>query len=156
MNIRPATLDDLAQLRTLEQGVVEAERPFNTAIKDGSPTYYDLNDLITSEDSLLLVIEVTEEIIATGYIQIRQSKQSLRHDRHGYLGFMFVAPEQRGKGLNHKIIDALINWGEEKGVSDFYLDVYFENQAAIRAYEKVGFSSSMIEMKYNKPTTAKG
>ena len=37
----------------------------------------------------------------------------------------------------------------KQGVPDLYLDVYDGNDAAIRAYKKIGFSKSLIEMKIN-------
>lgn len=55
-------------------------------------------------------------------------------------------PSKMG-GINKIILDKLINWAKVKGITDFYLDVYSENQSAIRAYQKAGFSSSMLEMK---------
>lgn len=150
MNYRAATLDDIKTLLTLEQAVVEAERPFNKAIKDSGATYYDIENLILSENSYMLVVEVNSQIIATGYVQIRPSKTSLNHESHGYLGFMYVEPEYRGRGLNKTIMDRLIEWCEAKGISDFYLDVYAKNSAAVRAYEKLGFAPTLMEMSLNK------
>lgn len=147
MVFRNATLCDLPRLLELEQCVVEAERPFNNEIKAGSAIYYDIEDLIVNENSLMLVVDVDGEIVATGYAQIRVSKGSLSHNYHGYLGFMYVTPAHRGKGLNAQLIDKLVQWCREKNVLDLYLDVYAENESAIRAYEKVGFTSSMVEMK---------
>lgn len=150
MKFREATMEDLATLRTLEQCVVEAERPFNEAIKEGSPRYYDIEDLITNERSLLLVAEDQGAIVGTGYVQIRASKQSLQHEEHAYLGFMYVAPEYRGQGLNAKLMNQLMDWSKERGIRDFYLDVYADNAAAVRAYEKAGFKPSLLEMKLHK------
>jgi len=149
VNYRQGTLADLPKLLELEQAVVEAERPFNEVIKPQNAHYYDIEQLITDEDSYLLVIEASNEIIATGYIQIRESKPSLTHDKHGYLGFMYVDPNHRGKGLNQTLIEQLISWSKNKGVTVFYLDVYAQNSAAIRAYEKVGFVPSLMEMRLN-------
>jgi RimJ/RimL family protein N-acetyltransferase len=42
-----------------------------------------------------------------------------------------------------------MSWNRGRGVSNFYLDVYVENRAAIRAYKKVGFISNQVEMKLN-------
>lgn len=147
MIFRAATHADLVQLRALEQGVVEAERPFNPELRPAPVRYYDLEALIDSADSELLVVEVDREIQACGYAQIRPSKPSLRHERHAYLGFMIVAPALRGQGINAKVIERLLDWAKRRGVSDFYLDVYFENRAAVRAYEKMGFQPSLLEMK---------
>ena len=153
MQIRQATLSDVNALLALEQAVVDAERPFNSAIKAQGARYYDIPALITDNDSYLLVAEDNGAIVATGYVQIRQSKPSLEHNVHGYLGFMYVAPAYRGMGLNKEIIDTLMAWAESKQVFDFYLDVYADNRAAINAYEKVGFQPSMLEMKLQRPGT---
>jgi ribosomal protein S18 acetylase RimI-like enzyme len=149
VNLREATLDDIPQLLRLEQKVIEAERPFNDIIKANGAYYYDLDHLITQENSLLIVGEAGSEIIATGYIQIRESKPSWNHDKHGYLGFMYVAEDFRGQGLNRIIIERLVEWGTAHGLRDFYLDVYAKNESALRAYEKFGFQNSLIEMKLN-------
>ena len=153
MQFRQATLSDVNALLALEQAVVDAERPFNSAIKAQGARYYDIPALITDDDSYLLVAEDNGAIVATGYVQIRQSKPSLEHNVHGYLGFMYVAPAYRGMGLNKQIIDTLMAWAESKQVFDFYLDVYADNRAAINAYEKVGFQPSMLEMKLQRPGT---
>ncbi|WP_153916226.1 GNAT family N-acetyltransferase [Shewanella sp. TC10] len=149
LKFRKAVIQDLDVLKKLEQQVVEAERPFNSSIKPENAYYYDLERLLTDEQSYLLVGEIEDQIIATGYVQIRVSKRSLTHDTHGYLGFMYVAPEHRGKGVNKLLIDKLIEWSKQRLVNDFYLDVYDDNKAAMRAYEKLGFSKTLVEMKLN-------
>ena len=149
MKFREAIMSDKYQLLALEQKVVDAERPFNTDIKEGKPIYYEMEDLIIGENSHLIVAEENGEIVGTGYSQIQKSKASLQHEYHAYLGFMFVSPKCRGKGLNQQIIKKLISWSKNKGVNDHYLDVYSDNASAIRAYEKIGFKACMIEMKLN-------
>ena len=151
LNFREAAPGDLEQLYALEQKVVEAERPFNSAIKAGHPTYYDIEALLSGSESCLLVAEESGVIIGTGYAQIRPSKASLEHDSHAYLGFMYVASAHRGQGINRRIIDMLIAWSKKQGVSDYYLDVYSGNTSAIRAYEKIGFEPCIIEMKLGVP-----
>lgn len=149
LNYREAVLNDLDQLRTLEQKVIEAERPFNSSIKEGQTTYYDIEGLIADSMSYLIVAEDAGRIIGSGYAQIRASKESMQHTHHSYLGFMYVSPEHRGTGINKQVIDILISWSKAQGMKDFYLDVYSENVPAIRAYEKVGFTPCFVEMKLN-------
>lgn len=146
---RLATLDDKNALLKYEQAVVEAERPFNAVIKQNQAHYYDIEDLILNDNSCMLVVESNGMIIATGYCQIRESKKSLNHTHHGYLGFMYVSPEYRGQGINQKVIENLISWAKNKDIHDFYLDVYSENTAAIKAYQKLNFTPSLLEMKLN-------
>ena len=147
LKFREATLDDLSTLKAFEQRVVDAERPFNTVIKEKDAFYYDIPSLISGDNALMLVVEDNGNIIATGYVQIRESKPSLSHQFHGYLGFMFVDEHYRGQGLNKAVLDKLMDWAKDEGISDFYLDVYSTNESAIKAYQKAGFEPSLLEMK---------
>jgi RimJ/RimL family protein N-acetyltransferase len=64
---------------------------------------------------------------------------------------MFVEPEYRGQGIIQEIIEGLLQWARSKGVTNFYLDVYGENEAAVKAYEKLGFRQNLVEMRlYDK------
>ena len=147
--IREAGPKDLPTLQEFEQGIVAAERAFNSNLKNELICYYDIGALIESEDSVVMVAEEQGHLLGSGYGRIKHSKTYLNHDSHAYLGFMFVAPSHRGLGINQGIIQALIAWGKVRGIDDFYLDAYVENTSAIRAYEKLGFQQSLVEMKLN-------
>ena len=149
INFRKASMNDKPILLEFEQEVLQAERPYNSSIKLVDAYYYDMDDLLSSKKTHLLVAENKDRVVGSGYAQIRTSKQSLLHEAHCYLGFMYVVPEYRGRGGNKSILERLIQWSKNQGVSDCYLDVYSANEAAIRAYEKAGFVGSMIEMKLN-------
>ncbi|MBE7175846.1 MAG: GNAT family N-acetyltransferase [Mucilaginibacter polytrichastri] len=147
IQIRPATQGDIPFLLAFEQGVIAAERTFDETLKDDPVHYYDLKKLISSEGSTLLVAETDGRVIASGYARIQPAKPYLKHERYAYLGFMFVVPEWRGKGLNGKMIDALRKWAGEKGVEEIRLEVFADNAPAIRAYEKAGFRKNLVEMR---------
>ena len=147
MIYREANRGDIPKLLELEQAVIEYERPFNSDLKAKDAVYYDLPQRISSTDSLLLLVEDTHQIIASGYADVRASKESLTHDKHVYLGFMYVSPEHRGQGLNKDLMQHLIEWGQDRQISHFYLDVYAENESAISAYRKSGFLPCTLEMK---------
>lgn len=53
--------------------------------------------MITAPHIELLVAETDRELIASGYARIERAKPYLPHTRHAYLGFMYVAPEHRGR-----------------------------------------------------------
>jgi GNAT superfamily N-acetyltransferase len=147
MKLRLAQPDDLPTLLEFEQGVIEEERPYNDSIKTTNVNYYDLHDLLADPNSSLQLVENDGRVVGCGYAQLRPSESAFVHDKHAYLGFMYVEPGVRGQGINKMIIESLISWSKDKGVNDFYLQVYVGNQAAIRAYEKVGFTAELIEMK---------
>ncbi|MDN3583879.1 GNAT family N-acetyltransferase [Mucilaginibacter flavus] len=148
MLIRQATIRDLPTLLQFEQGVINAERPFDPTLIPGHINYYDLEMFITSPDVELLVAELDGELVGSGYARIKQSeKVYFNFERFAYLGFMFVSPQHRGKGINKLIIDKLKEWTKEQGLQELRLQVYADNEGAVRAYEKVGFNKHMIEMR---------
>ncbi|MEP6794402.1 MAG: GNAT family N-acetyltransferase [Saprospiraceae bacterium] len=145
--IRKALPGDLDTLLRFEQGVIHAERPFDQTLRNGTISYYDLPEMLTDPDVEVVVAELGKEIIASGYARIQKSKPYLRHSTYAYLGFMFVVEEHRGKGVNNLILDALKKWTSSKGITEMRLEVYDDNIAAVKAYEKAGFKKHMIEMR---------
>ncbi|WP_293749541.1 GNAT family N-acetyltransferase [uncultured Paraglaciecola sp.] len=148
--IRAAVQADLPILKEFEQGIIATERPFNVCLKSENICYYDIGALIDGENSTVVVAEDDGKIVGSGYARIRQSKAHLSHDLHCYLGFMFVAPSHRGQGINKLVIQTLIKWGKEKSMEDFYLEAYADNSSALKAYEKLGFKASLVEMKLSQ------
>jgi len=144
---RKATLADLPILLHFEQGIIEAERPMDPTLKEENITYYDISLLIKNDNSEVFVVTHEDRIIASGYAKIIKDKPYLKHEYQGYLGFMFVEPAYRGKGVNKLITDALLQWCKERKVYEIRLDVYDTNPAALRAYEKAGFTKNLINMR---------
>ena len=145
-------MDDLDTLYQFEQGVINTERPFDATLSTDPIHYYDLKEMITASHIEIVVAEPDtnrgdRKIIGCGYARIEKSKPYFNHQQHAYLGFMYVVPEHRGKGVNKKIIDHLKNWAKAQRVTELRLQVYNDNASAIHAYEKIGFKRNMIEMK---------
>ena len=147
VKIRTATLNDIDILLEFEQGVIKAERPFDVTLDADPITYYNLEELILSDDASLVVAEIEGKIIGSGYAMIKPARHYLNHEFYSYLGFMFTLPDYRGRGVNTKIIERLKQWSDSKGLKEIRLTVYDENHGAIRAYEKAGFKKHIIEMR---------
>jgi ribosomal protein S18 acetylase RimI-like enzyme len=60
---------------------------------------------------------------------------------------MFTKPEYRGRGINKMIIERLNDWAKSKKLKEVRLDVYSDNESAIRAYKKAGFKKHMVTMR---------
>ena len=147
INVRTAKSDDLAILLTFEQGVINFERTFDTTLKEGEIHYYDIAEMIKAPHIEVVVAVLNNEIVGSGYARIETSKIYLKHPKHAYLGCMYVKPEHRGKGVNQKIIEALKQWAISQGITELKLDVYNDNLPAIKAYEKIGFTKLLVEMR---------
>ncbi|MDA9630510.1 GNAT family N-acetyltransferase [Flavobacteriaceae bacterium] len=146
-DIREAALEDLPKLKEFEQSLIAFERPFATNLKKGAITYYDINDLIVRKDALFLVAEIEGVLVGSGYGLLKNAVPYKIPAQFNYLGFMYVVPSYRGKGIIGDIIERLIKWSNEKNIYEIQLDVYAENAWAIRAYEKKGFKPDLLKMR---------
>lgn len=147
ISIRRATNADLPKLAEFLQFLVAAERPFDPTLKEGKIIYYDIEGFISDEKSEILLIDYKHQIIGCGYAQIRSAKPYQKFESFGYLGFMYVSPEFRGNGLNNLLLDDLKKWVLSQGITEVRLEVYSENEPAIRAYEKAGFKQILTTMR---------
>jgi GNAT superfamily N-acetyltransferase len=148
VTIRRAEHGDLDRLLEFEQAIIETERPFNVTIRDGEDVhYYDLAELVALPNAYVVVAEVDSKIVGSGYARIDESEPYLKHRKHSYLGFMYVMPEHRGKGVNKKVVDALEAWSRSQGVTEIRLEVYDANDPAMRAYEKSGYEKLTVWMR---------
>lgn len=145
--IRPAQKDEIEILLTFEQGIVFAERPFDSTLKEGEIHYYDLVHLIEAPTAEVVVAEIDGQLVGSGYALIKEAKPYLKHSHYAYLGFMYVKPEYRGQGINRAILEALKQWAISKNIREIRLEVYDENIVAKKAYEKAGFKGNLLEMR---------
>lgn len=146
ISVRRAVAEDLPQLLAFEQAIITAERPFDPCLADDPISYYDLSLLVEDPLTEVLVALDGSNLVSSGYVQIRDSKDYFTHSRHGYLGFMYTVPDYRGRGINKMILDNLKEWARKQGISHFKLTVYPDNAAAIKAYEKAGMRPNLLEM----------
>jgi GNAT superfamily N-acetyltransferase len=147
MNIRPAQPADLPELLQFEQAIVATERPFDPTLREGEIHYYNLQELILSDNSEVLVAEIEGKLVGSGYAQLRKAVDYVKHTHFAYLGFMYVLPQHRGQGVIQAILEGLKQWAVSKNVFEIRLEVYDENIAAKKAYQKAGFSANLVEMR---------
>ena len=95
LNYRPAQISDIKRLLELEQQIVDSERPYDPAIREQGATYYDFHKLISDPNTYLLVVDSGPDIIATGYAQMRSSRDCHTHDIHCCL--LYTSPSPRDK-----------------------------------------------------------
>ena len=147
ISIRTANLNDLETLLEFEQGVIKAERPMDSFLKEGTLSYYNITELITAKNSHLIVAVTNKELVGSGYLKIEDSNHYHKNPKHGYIGFIFVKPTFRGQRISNLILKSLKKWGEEKGLKELRLDVYSKNTDALKSYNRFGFTKGLVNMK---------
>jgi len=146
ITLRPAQLKDLETLLDFEQGVISYERAFTTSLKEDPITYYDIKQLIENDDAQMLVAICDGQVVGSGYALIKKNKPYKVNSTYAYLGFMYVTPSHRGKGINGMITEGLLKWSKSRGIQTVQLDVYADNTSAIQAYSKKGFTPNLLNM----------
>lgn len=149
--IREATQDDLPTLLDFEQALIAYERPLTPTIKEGKISYYNIKGYIDNPSICVLVATVDNTVIASGYSLVKQAADYKKAAQFAYLGFMYTVPEFRGKGINQLIINKLMQWAADRKLTEIQLEVFAENNSAIKAYNKVGFQSDLIMMRMDNP-----
>lgn len=147
--LREATGADLPVLLQFEQDLIAYERPFAPNLKKGKISYYDLAAYIADPAIRVIVAEVEGQVVGSGYALIRENKAYKAPQHYVYLGFMYVIPEYRGQGINGLIMIDLIHWGKAQGHTEVQLEVYAENESAIKAYAKAGLVPEILTMRSN-------
>ena len=147
ITIRKATTEDLSILYEFEQGVLHAERPMDKTLKASKTYYYDIPNLISDLKVELVIAEINGVIAGCGYARIKQARDCFQFDQFSYLGFMFTKEDYRGKGVNKTIMNYLYDWSLSRSIYEVRLEVYPSNNAAIKAYEKVGMQATMHTMR---------
>lgn len=147
ITIRKATTEDLSILYEFEQGVLHAERPMDKTLKASKTYYYDIPNLISDLKVELVIAEINGVIAGCGYARIKQARDCFQFDQFSYLGFMFTKEDYRAKGVNKTIMNYLYDWSLSRGIYEVRLEVYPSNNAAIKAYEKVGMQATMNTMR---------
>ena len=105
LQIRKAVVNDLIHLKGFEQEIIKFERPFDPTLKQDPITYYDLLELIHRKDAQVIVATIGEQLVGSGYALIKNAKPYNTYKQYAYLGFMYVKPNFRGKGINGKIVE---------------------------------------------------
>jgi len=145
--IRCAVPDDADLLRDFERNIIAAERPFDPTIKSGDIAYYDLPRLIDMEEAFVAVAEVDGAPVGCGFARKTPSSAFTEPPFHAYVGLMYVEPRYRGSGVAGAIVARLSEWARENGLTEMRLEVYPENERAVRAYDAAGFAPYMLEMR---------
>lgn len=148
-SIRSARQADLPVLLAFEQGIVSAERPYDHTLKPDPVSYYDIAAMIGDPDAEVAVAVFEGQAIGSGYALKKPSRAYVTPDFHAYIGFLYVDPAHRGKGVNKLVLDHLFDWARRNDLPEIHLTVYPDNAPAILAYEKTGFAPYILEMRLN-------
>ena len=105
-------------------------------------------------DGAMYVAEENGQVIGfiQGVIIDHQPGQDVVFDavhaprKDGWIGLLYVEPEQRGSGIGRALMDEMKRYFQSKNCDTLRLKVLSGNQRAIVFYEKYGLTAREIEM----------
>lgn len=93
ITIRAALKNEVPILLEFEKGIIKTERPIDCTLGTGDIHYYDLAALIDKESCEVVVAvdnDNNNKLVGSGFVDIRDAANYLKHDKFAYLGFMYV------------------------------------------------------------------
>jgi aminoglycoside 6'-N-acetyltransferase I len=103
-----------------------------------------------SESQLVLVAEL-DDGRRVGFLEssIRPFVEDCHTDHVGYLEGWYVEPEFRRMGVGGALVRAAEKWALEHGCSEMASDAEIDNDASVRAHEKLGYkeTSRLVHMR---------
>lgn len=141
MIIELAKIEQLKEINKLAKQVHDIHvelRPDIFKTEDEMISNERLESLILNNE--IFIAKDEEKVIGYAIISIKERIGVIgMHDRKVIdLEAICVDEKYRGKGVGRKIIKYLIEYGKQKGCTDFYLNVYKDNLKARKFYEDLG------------------
>jgi len=68
-------------------------------------------------------------------------------DKYGRINTVYIEEKFRSKSISSKLKDEAFKWFKKKYITRVSLNVFPDNEKAISAYKKWGFSTGLIEMR---------
>lgn len=111
-----------------------------------------LAERMANEESVILLATDAEEIggAASGFAQLFPSFTSVSTGRIWILNDLFVAPSARGRGVARALMESVRRHAERTNAVRVELTTRFDNVAARRLYERVGYERDREFMTYRR------
>lgn len=139
---RLATLDDYAGFaevaREVHEHHVAAIPGVFRSVEVAVPEDY-FEQLVTGEDSDVIVAEIDGEIVGYAVLLHRRSARDILVPRtFGWIENVGVAEAHRREGIGRMLIEACAARGKERGAASLELDCWEANQEGIAFYTSIG------------------
>ena len=98
------------------------------------------------DDSIVMVAEQRGRIVGYVYAAIEPLSWKDLRDECGYIHDLLVADPARGRGAGEALLNAAIEWLQDRDMPRVVLGTAAQNENARRLFERRGFRPTMIEM----------
>jgi GNAT superfamily N-acetyltransferase len=142
MQVMPATEDDKAEWLPLWRAYLD----FYKQVLDDEITDLTFARALESGENLNLLVAKSEGRII-GFATYVLHRSSWARDWYCYLEDLFVAEDQRGRGVARALIAAVAEAGKAKGAERLYWVTDEANKTAQALYEKLATKTDFIQFR---------
>ncbi len=147
MEIRKAKIEDLKELRELyhqfliedNDGTFDAEWAFterSTAL---------LREPIEKENGFVYLFEDKGNLAGFIIGWMLEAKESRKEVLPARIDEIYIAKDYRGQGVGKKLAKEFEKWAKIKGANKVKVGSYYDNKAARRLYESLGYKEWVVE-----------
>lgn len=141
--IETASADDVGRLVALESKLFQEDAGVHSNYADVAwperEGRGDFTSLIADAGSLVLVARDSDEAVGLLVGYISQPSPTRKPVTFAVLRTLYVASDQRRRGVGHLLTERFVEWAREQGCVEAHVDSYVANEPAQRFYEQHGF-----------------
>lgn len=100
---------------------------------------FDMDEVLASDTDLICMAFVKGQPAGMIEASIREYAEGCESSPVGYIEAWFVTGEFRRTGVAGALVKVAENWAREKGCTEMGSDTWLDNEASIRAHEKLGY-----------------
>ncbi len=150
--IRRATRDDLGHIGRLGALLVATHHEFDSRrflaatsrTKEGYASF--LGAQLDAPGAAVFVAEENANVIGYAYVAVESYDYMALRGPAGVLHDLIVDPSSRGRGVGHRLLEAVLEHVLARGLTQLVLSTAERNEAAQRFFASAGFRRTMIEM----------
>lgn len=151
INIRSAELRDIPALGRLLYEVHKVHSDVRPDLfKAGTRKYTDgqLEEILQSGERPVFVAEQDGQVVGYAFCIPKQfvGDRSMTDVRTLYIDDLCVDEAARGKHIGTKLYDFVLDFAKRQGYYNVTLNVWADNKAAVKFYEKIGLRVQKIGM----------
>lgn len=105
-----------------------------------------LQSQLDHDGSIVLVAERRDRVVGYVYAAVEPLSWKDLRDECGYIHDLLVTDAARGRGAGEALLDAAIEWLQQRGMPRVVLGTAAQNEHARRLFTRRGFRPTMIEM----------
>lgn len=148
--IRKATPGDIDAITALNSQLADYHHAIDTYYKPGSETaslFKENLSFFIQKENITVIVAETNKIIGYAIGVIEPAKSFVTPDKVGKISHTFVEEKYRNQGIGKKMIDTLMCWFSQKGITHVELSVDSRNESGVKAWQSLGFKEYMKKMR---------